>query len=338
MGISIADNFNIQSKKPLDGRNQFATLALMKAVVDANVYEGCEAYCAETDKYYMFKSTNTVDEDTGKWRERQSGGGGSYTAGDGIDITNNVISTKQSEEGDIDEIIDVYPQAGNLVSIVNAFNRGDIYSTNEKMIGQWIDGKPLYQCVLTGTVKKVDWNTFQHNIANIDTPVSIEAYIMIPNSQSVPYIYSVGRNSNEGMTACFGKTTFEITVSSGYISHVVTAIVRYTKTTDTAISIGSETEYSTDEKVVGTWIDGRPIYQKTILDNTTSIDATNFAPLSQSISNVSRVINAIVYIGTGTYLPCLVRINNDNVEIKASGGITGNAIIKEITIQYLKTT
>ena len=76
MAINIADNFSYQGKKSLDSRTSYATLAAMKAVTDANIYEGCEAYCAETDKYYMFKSTNTVDESTGKWRERASGGGG----------------------------------------------------------------------------------------------------------------------------------------------------------------------------------------------------------------------------------------------------------------------
>ncbi len=74
MGIAIADNFDHKSKKPLDARTSYSTLALMKAVTDANIYEGCEAYCVETDKYYKFLSTNTVDTSTGKWRERAAGG------------------------------------------------------------------------------------------------------------------------------------------------------------------------------------------------------------------------------------------------------------------------
>ena len=115
MGIQVADNFDHKSKKPLDARISYTTLALMKAVTDTNIYEGCEAYCAETDKYYKFLSTNTVDASTGKWRERATGGGGSsYTAGTGIDITNDVISTKQSQSGDIDEIVDVLPDGGRV--------------------------------------------------------------------------------------------------------------------------------------------------------------------------------------------------------------------------------
>lgn len=111
MGIQVGDNFDHKSKKPLDARTSYATLALMKVVVDANINEGCLAYCAETDKYYKFLSTNTVDDSTGKWREFSSGGGGgtTYTAGDGIIIDNNEISTDNLHEGDMDDIIHRLP-------------------------------------------------------------------------------------------------------------------------------------------------------------------------------------------------------------------------------------
>lgn len=93
MAIQVADGFSLKSKAPLDARVKFNTLALMKAVVDADVYEGCFAYCAETDKYYKFLSTNTVDADTGKWREFESGGGGNE-----LEITLNDYNDLPSAE------------------------------------------------------------------------------------------------------------------------------------------------------------------------------------------------------------------------------------------------
>ena len=45
------------------------------------------------------------------------------------------------------------------------------YSTEETVIGKWIDGKPLYQKVITfdNTISiSYDDNTFIHNISNID--------------------------------------------------------------------------------------------------------------------------------------------------------------------------
>lgn len=76
MGIQVADGFSLKSKKPLDERLQFATVALMVATSENNLYDGCEAYVIATKKYYSYDSTNEVDETLGKWRERQSGGSG----------------------------------------------------------------------------------------------------------------------------------------------------------------------------------------------------------------------------------------------------------------------
>ena len=76
MAISIADGFQYFGNKPLDSRIKYATLADLKAVSEANLYDGCEAYVTATKKYYSFDSSNSVDPTLGKWRERTSGGGG----------------------------------------------------------------------------------------------------------------------------------------------------------------------------------------------------------------------------------------------------------------------
>lgn len=76
MSLILGDNFSYQGAKPLDGRIKYDTLADMKAVADATMYEGCLCYCVASDKTYQWKSANTVDETTGKWREFSSGGGG----------------------------------------------------------------------------------------------------------------------------------------------------------------------------------------------------------------------------------------------------------------------
>lgn len=84
MALTIGDNFSYQGAKPLDGRIKYDTLATMKAMADSTLYDGCLAYCKATDKTYQWKSTNTVDTDTGKWREFTSGGetGGGHTIED----------------------------------------------------------------------------------------------------------------------------------------------------------------------------------------------------------------------------------------------------------------
>ena len=106
MGINIADNFSYLGGKPLDGRIQYSTLAAMKAMADAALYEGCEAYCIETDKYYQWKSSNTVDASTGKWRERTGGGGGSAikladVLNPTVTVNDNTATLKWTDPDDI---------------------------------------------------------------------------------------------------------------------------------------------------------------------------------------------------------------------------------------------
>lgn len=76
MALTLGDNFSYQGAKPLDARLKYSTVSEMKAVGDATMYDGCMAYCSETEKTYQWKSTNTVDASTGRWREFSSGGGG----------------------------------------------------------------------------------------------------------------------------------------------------------------------------------------------------------------------------------------------------------------------
>lgn len=72
--ITIIDNFSYQGAKPNFVRDQFDTLASMKAFRESSLPpRGFITYCIETDKYYKFDIDNTVDETTGKWREYLNG-------------------------------------------------------------------------------------------------------------------------------------------------------------------------------------------------------------------------------------------------------------------------
>ena len=73
--INIADNFNLAgSTKPLDARDEFDTLAAMKACTVCNELHVC--YNKETEKQYQYSSSNPNDSTTGKWVEYTPGGGG----------------------------------------------------------------------------------------------------------------------------------------------------------------------------------------------------------------------------------------------------------------------
>ena len=67
MSINIGDNFKFLGKRFLDDRESFATIAEMKSC--ENVPDGFITYCREDEKRYEFKSSNTINELTGKWTE-----------------------------------------------------------------------------------------------------------------------------------------------------------------------------------------------------------------------------------------------------------------------------
>lgn len=155
MGISVADNFSYLGGKPLDGRIQYSTLAAMKAMTDATLYEGCEAYCVETDKYYNWKSSNTVDADTGKWREVEGGGGQTYN-----DFTGATASTAGAHglvpapsAGDEGKVLFGNGAWGNIVmpsvdySVLS--DESNILSMTEKAVGTTTDNHLIWQKVVS---------------------------------------------------------------------------------------------------------------------------------------------------------------------------------------------
>ncbi len=107
--------------------------------------------------------------------------------------------------------------------------------------------------------------------------------------------------------------------------------------------------YSTSEKVVGTWIDGKPLYQKTIQMQTVSAGTTGTYNISDLNCDTVWIDfgNSFAYSGEIT-LPINrthtgniasqsdVRITRSTITIICGGGTSaGNPII---TIKYTKTT
>lgn len=93
--------------------------------------------------------------------------------------------------------------------------------------------------------------------------------------------------------------------------------------------------YSTEEKVVGTWIDGKTIYEKTYTNATEqSVSYQTWTPTVISATDIDRIVNLFTTRDAdgGTYIPIVTRKENGYVEIFAAVGWTYN----NITIQYTK--
>lgn len=178
----------------------------------------------------------------------------------------------------------ILPYLGGMPEMIaNKFSKGDLYSTEEKIIGQWTNGKPVYQKVVIVENPDNSWGENSYGVENIELLISADARFNINNSWWGSEYYI---SNSEYIRSLFLNPFFR--VQSTYNITKVVVIIQYTKTTDSAISIGSETDYSTDEKIVGTWIDGKPLYQITVEYDASSMifdgQTTNQLPIIRDVS------------------------------------------------------
>jgi hypothetical protein len=145
-----------------------------------------------------------------------------------------------------------------------------IYSLEEREVGTWIDGKPLYQKTFEGTLVSPDPQSIDLSSLNISDLVKWEVEVKGLSGGIQQIIYNVGNADSDRIAIDFYNNNFRIFSTSYYVSrgYTYTATLFYTKTTDTPGS-GSWASngvpahhYSTDEQIVGTWIDGRTVYEK----------------------------------------------------------------------------
>ena len=95
MAIKIGSNFTFQGKQPNFERDRFATKATMKAFPETSIDDGHLSYCAEDGNTYQFKSSNSVDAVTGKWRIFKA------------DVDLSAYATKDSVTTDLAKKVDI---------------------------------------------------------------------------------------------------------------------------------------------------------------------------------------------------------------------------------------
>ena len=211
----------------------------------------------------------------------------------------------------------ILPYMGGMPEMLaNKFNKSDLYSTDEKMIGRWIDGKPLYQKTVTMLVPTTssDGTSAINQVSapsNIDMINSFNAVMVMStgngNIHSLPMTPTGSTASGILRTFVFYNRADEDIVcqntrvsNNGSTAYIT---IQYTKTTDTSIEIGSDTDYSTTEKIVGTWIDGKPLYQKTVIGTTPlTVNSSNNIPIGSSI-DVGLIVSAFIEDETGNCFP-----------------------------------
>lgn len=152
---------------------------------------------------------------------------------------------------------------------------------------------------------------------------------------------------------------FEIRLGSGYtIGGTIYVTIQYTKSNDSAIAIGTSYDYSITEKVIGTWIDGKPLYQITI--NTGPLPNKTTKIIPTGLTNVDKIISLTGiatdidgndvwftplpkvgdYVTSTDNLICGIYFNTYDGTIQFEGRYHNNSNFEDsyVTIQYTKTT
>lgn len=117
----------------------------------------------------------------------------------------------------------------NIHNRIINLEKSNVYSTEETVIGKWIDGKPIYRKVFTGTT--ATFSTYaSETLISFYTEKIINAYGYIIDSSNniehlVPSSTSKVLRRNESLIRL--DTTLTELASQPY-----TLIVEYTKTTD----------------------------------------------------------------------------------------------------------
>ena len=183
-----------------------------------------------------------------------------------------------------------------------------LYDTKEKVIGKWINGKPIYQKTVT-TTERVICNYIDYiNVPCSNLPVNIDNLLCCKISQDFYSFYmTVAKIDSDNVLKIWSSAPQgSLGLNAGtYIT------LQYTKTTDEPNSFRPEmienisimrnldfsNIYSLDEKIIGCWVNGKPIYQKVIYVNIVDKDWHNIQ-LDVSVDFVVK-LKGMLYYGDG---------------------------------------
>lgn len=237
-----------------------------------------------------------------------------------------------------------------------------IYSEEEREVGVWTDGKPLYQkTVNMGTLAAQNYKTVLFSDVGISNLEHV-AYIDIVINDTHNVNFNRPDNVNTEFYSQLTATGIFLRTYSTAITRAI-ATIQYTKTTDTAGSgIWTTTgeyahHYSTDEHIVGTWVDGSTLYEKTIVINNPA-SGGDWVEYDIGVPNLNKVIkqegtwdrdvgssgiwtydlNAVNELSWNNNYIVNARIRNGTKKLAVYVGSQYSCPQLRFTFQYTKTT
>ena len=134
----------------------------------------------------------------------------------------------------------IYVRNSNGVYEEFAKKSEEVYSTEEQVIGTWIDGKPLYRKVVEmGNMTKDNYKMKAHNIQNMKYARIVDVSMQRGNQSSGNFqLFSVGNvggkynDTQVGFDTYIDSNCVYVYCNGDRTLFVGTAIIEYTKTTD----------------------------------------------------------------------------------------------------------
>ena len=309
------------------------------------------------------------DNGTGKWIPGEAGQVDDVKVNGTSVVDNNktaqIKSYKELTQAQYDALPDTKYTDGILYCIKDSgIVEGEqfapiIYSLEERQVGTWTDGKPLYQKTLTFTPSSSDY-TIDLSSLNIENIVSGFGYwTRLDGSYYTQYPIQ-GRNE----TPSYGSYDINVryapektlrVIINGYTLSQVNSIrytIQYTKTTDVPGSGSWGTDgvpmvhYDGNEKIVGTWF-GETLYEKTFEYQVTSTIGEGRTILySFPNVNVKKIDTVAINNSTGTvyHIPFAdnsqtnIVYTDGNITIRVTNDTWGTNYKFAITLQYTKTS
>lgn len=211
-----------------------------------------------------------------------------------------------------------------------------IYSEEERQVGVWRDNKPLYQKTLV--INNLNLNTSGTAVditslgVDMCCPVYEGSYYIVSG-----VIRGFARLEYQQPNEVYLYPAVNRTGTTSFIT------LQYTKTTDTPGSGTWNTDgvptvhYSTNEQVIGTWIDGKTLYQRTWENLAVSITANTWANTGIPATNIDTIVDGTMQDDNKQKISGTIGFMSSHTYIGVYPQI-GNRDLTTLTIQYTKTT
>lgn len=247
----------------------------------------------------------------------------------------------------------------------------ECYSLEEKEIGCWTDGKPLYERTFHATSGPANsYNELDLGIASDSiSMIKIKSCFIRNTFNGIDGVYHLGPYASPADQQFLGGLNPKSNGNYVLFYRVgpycaggdLTLTVQYTKATDQPGS-GTWTpqglltvHYNTNEQVIGTWVDGSTLYEKTLYLANASISSGSSAtmPTINGIKNVMIISGSCYDNNDQRYypLPYIRVIDAESIKVQAhvaNGSLntyvftnqSGTYALKDIylTVRYTKAT